>query len=165
MRDPYLKLINGFNKAGIRYVVVGVSGINYYVRDASRLIITGDYDMFIYPEVKNVLSAVRELKKQGFILSMSGRAMPLRAVKKVVSLRKTIHAANHYGCVVELLLDISGYTFEDIESDARFFRASGVRVKVGNLDKLLNSKRIADRPKDRLFLKRRLLDDVFPEGT
>lgn len=47
MRDPYLKIINGFNKIGVRYAVVGVSGINYYAEDSSRLVITGDYDMFL----------------------------------------------------------------------------------------------------------------------
>lgn len=113
---------------------------------------------FSNPEEKNIFSAVRELKKQKFTLSVSGRRVSPAVIKKAVRFSETIHAANHYGCAIELLLDISGYTYGDIEGDSRIFTASGVRVRVGALEKLLNSKRIAGRPKDKLFLKRFLMD-------
>lgn len=152
--DPYLRAIDGLNKAGVGYVVVGVSGINYYAKDPSGLIITGDYDIFLAPEEKNVLAAARELKKQNFELSVSGRVFRPASVKNVVAAQKTIHAKNFYGCTIEFLLGISGYTYEEVSGDAVFFAASGVRVKVGRLEKLLKSKKIADRPKDRMFLER-----------
>ena len=56
--------------------------------------------------------------------------------------------------MIELLLEISGYPFSEMERDAVTFSAQGVPIRVGKLRKLLRSKQLAGRPKDRQFLRR-----------
>ncbi len=58
------------------------------------------------------------------------------------------------GLMVELLLQISGYPFSEMAKDATTVTVHGVPVRVGQLRKLLRSKQLADRPKDRQFLQR-----------
>jgi len=56
--------------------------------------------------------------------------------------------------VFELILAVSGYRFDQMESGASVFIVENVPVKVAQLRKLLRSKKIAAREKDRYFLKR-----------
>jgi len=63
-------------------------------------------------------------------------------------------ATTPQGAMVELLLQVSGYPFSELAKDAATYDAQGVPVRVGRLEKLLRSKKIAGRPKDLLFLRR-----------
>lgn len=72
----------------------------------------------------------------------------------IVKNKRTIFAKNYYGCIVKLLLAVSGFSFEEIEKNAVVSTADRTKVKVGNREKLLKMKEIAARPKDILFLKR-----------
>jgi hypothetical protein len=51
------------------------------------------------------------------------------------------------------MLSISGYSFADLAADAPTFLVGDARVRVGRLEKLLRSKELSDRPKDREFLR------------
>ncbi|MCX7941262.1 MAG: hypothetical protein N2555_05785 [Endomicrobia bacterium] len=48
--DPYIEVIRKFNSKKVKYVVIGVAGINYYVKDVRQLFVTADFDVFISPE-------------------------------------------------------------------------------------------------------------------
>ena len=67
--------------------------------------------------------------------------------------------------MIELLLKISGYPFSELAKDAATFTVRGVPIRVGRLGKLLRSKLLAGRPKDRHFLKRyqSLLEEAVEE--
>lgn len=54
----------------------------------------------------------------------------------------------------ELLFSVPGFAFGQMAVDASIFKAGEVVIRVAKLNKLLASKEAADRPKDRLFLKR-----------
>jgi hypothetical protein len=54
----------------------------------------------------------------------------------------------------ELLFAVSGFAFDQMAVDASIFKAGEAVIRVAKLNKLLASKEAADRPKDRLFLKR-----------
>jgi len=45
--DPYAELVDKFNHRGVKYVVVGMSGINYYAANAKETFSTQDFDIFI----------------------------------------------------------------------------------------------------------------------
>ena len=152
--DPYQIAIERMNQKGVRYVVVGMAGINYYAEDPSQTFGTLDYDIFLEPSLTNVRKAVQTMQDLGFTLwTATGRLQPGN-LKHVVRHRQTITATTPDGLMIELLLEISGYPFSKIARDAATFTVGGIPIRVGKLKKLMDSKRLSDRPKDRQFLKR-----------
>ena len=153
-QDPYRSVVQAFNRRGVRYVVVGMSGINYYAKSPAGTFATLDYDLFLEPSTKNVEAAVQSLRRLGFSLGTSQGALKAGELYAVVRDRRTLIATTPDGLMVELLLEISGYPFSEIAKDAATFTVRGVPVRVGRLTKLLKSKQLAARPKDRQFLRR-----------
>jgi len=80
--------------------------------------------------------------------------LDIKDLRAVARGRRTLVATTVDGVMVELLLRVSGYTFADLARDAETFSVRGVPVKVGRLTKLLQSKKLAGRAKDRQFLQR-----------
>ena len=163
VQDPYRAVIQRFNRRGVRYVVIGMSGINYYAKRPSETFATLDYDIFLEPTLRNVRQAVQSLADLGFLLGTgSGRFEPGQ-LTRVVRDRRTLIATTTEGVAIELLLEVSGFPFSELLRDAATFIVRGVPVKVGRLAKLLKSKQLAGRPKDRQFLKRyrSLLEEGF----
>jgi len=145
--DPYAELLDKFNRGGVKYVVVGMSGINYYASQAKETFATQDFDIFIKPTIENARKAISIVRKLGYALEGS-------PVEKIVREKSTILATDPYGIAIELMLAVSGYTFGEMESDATIFTAQNIPIKVAKLKKLLQSKKLAGRKKDKLFLKR-----------
>ncbi len=164
--DPYLDVIDHFNRKGVRYVVVGMAGINYYGKDARQIFGTMDYDIFVEPALKNVDKALNILKSLGFNLGTSEGTLNLTDLKGVVGMRQTLMATTPYGWMVELLLEVSGFPFSELSRDAMTFTVEDIPIRVGKLAQLIQSKRMAHRPKDRQFLKRyqALLDEGESQG-
>jgi predicted nucleotidyltransferase len=154
LRDPYQAVIQAFNRHGVRYVVVGMAGINYYARSPAEAFATLDYDIFLEPTLRNVEQALKSLRHRGFTIGTTAGPLHAEALKDAVRVRRTLVATTTDGLVVELLLQVSGYAFTDLMRDAATFTLGGVPVKVGRLEKLVRSKRLAGRPKDRDFLRR-----------
>lgn len=152
--DPYAELIDKFNRKGVKYVVVGMSGINYYASDAQETFSTQDFDIFVKPMISNVKKAVSIFKELGYSAAVNGQEAQEERIKDAVRQKNTIIATDAYGIMFELILAVSGYTFDQMERDAVIFEAGGVPIKVAKLNKLLMSKKIAARDKDRLFLRR-----------
>ncbi|MBI2167532.1 MAG: hypothetical protein HYU34_04715 [Candidatus Omnitrophica bacterium] len=152
--DPYLKVIKQFNRLGVRYVVVGMSGINYYARDPRQTFGTLDFDLFLEPTLTNVKKAIPALKRLGYHVAGEREEVLEEELKGIVRIRQTLTATTAYGEMIELLLEISGFPFTELARDAATFTVEGVGVRVGSLEKLLRSKKLAGRPKDAAFLKR-----------
>ena len=152
--DPYRALIAQFNRQGVRYVVVGMSGINYYATDPAETFATLDYDVFLEPTHLNIERALRALGRLRVTVGTAEGLLKPDGVTSVVRGRRTLVATNADGVMVELLLEVSGFTFAELAQDAVTITVRGVPVRVGKLQKLLRSKQLAGRPKDRQFLKR-----------
>jgi len=152
--DPYRAVIRQFNRRGVRYVVVGMSGINYYARGAAEAFATLDYDVFVESTLKNVEQALRSLKSLGFTIGTATGPLNMERLKGIVRDKRTLVATTPEGLTVELLLAISGFAFAEVAKDAATFAVRGVPVKVGRLTKLLQSKQLAGRTKDRAFIRR-----------
>ncbi len=153
-QDPYRAVAQAFNRGGVRYVVIGLSGINYYAGSAAETFATLDYDIFLQPTRTNVELAVQCLKKLGFTVGTSAGLLKRGQLADVVRRRRTLVATTTDGVTVELLLEVSGYLFAELAKDAATFTVEGVTITVGRLAKLLRSKQVAGRPKDRQFLER-----------
>ena len=154
LHDPYRAVIQQLNRHGVRYVVIGMAGINYYADTPAHAFATLDYDLFIEPTLVNVEQAVRCVTRLGFTVGTSAGALKAQEITAIVRARRTVVATTPDGVMVELLLAVSGYAFSDLARDAATFTVRGVPVKVGRLTKLLRSKQLAGRAKDRQFLRR-----------
>jgi len=152
--DPYVEILTEFNKSGVKYVIVDMSGINYYASSASEIFSTQDYDVFLKPSIENTKRAISILKELEYSLSSCGKEIEIKNIKGLIKNRETIIGVNFYGVTIELILTVSGYTFNQMECDAAIFNVANVPIKVGKLKKLLMSKKIAGRTKDKYFLKR-----------
>src|SRR3989338_3109753 len=73
--DPYRDVIDQFNRNGVRYVVVGMAGVNYYGTSPKEIFATMDYDIFLDPLLYNVEKTIKVLESLGFTLSASGSAL------------------------------------------------------------------------------------------
>jgi hypothetical protein len=159
--DPYSELIDRFNKEAVKYVVIGMAGINYYASNAQETFSTQDFDIFIKPAIPNVKKAVSIVGGLGYNVTINpGGRQDIAAdarketIEDAVRRKGTIIACDAYGVMFELILAVSGYNFDQMEKDAAIFIAAGVPIKVAKLNKLLMSKKAADRDKDKLFLSR-----------
>ncbi|MFC1699255.1 hypothetical protein ACFL1I_04770 [Candidatus Omnitrophota bacterium] len=152
--DPYAEIIDQFNRVGVKYVVVGMSGINYYASRAADAFATQDFDIFVKPTLNNIKKSVSVLKKFDYSIISNEREASDSLLKDITRSRKTIIATNSYEITFKFILAVSGYTFSQMEQDATVFDIGGIPVKVAKLSKLLMSKKIAGRKKDKLFLKR-----------
>ncbi len=153
-RDPYAAVIRQFERYGVRYVVVGMTGINYYAATPAQSFGTMDFDVLLNPTIKNIEQALSCLKRLEFTMGTAEGPLTADSVRDVVRQRRTVIATTSEGLMVELWLQVSGFTFADLARDVATFMTHGVPIKVGRLQKLLASKKLANRPKDRQFLKR-----------
>jgi len=131
-----------------------MAGINYYARNPAAAFSTLDYDVFLDPTLANVKKALRGFASLGFTIGTAAGTFAEGDLRAVVRDRRTLVATTTDGLMVELLLQISGYPFAAMAEDAKTVVVRGVPVHVGKLQKLLRSKRLAGRPKDRQFLRR-----------
>jgi len=154
LQDPYRAVVQHFNRYGVRYVVVGMAGINYYGKSPAETFATLDYDLFLEPTLENIRRALRRLQRLGFTVGTARGPLTDEQLKALVRDRVTFVATTPDGIAVELLLKVSGYTFSGLANDAASFTVRGIPVRVGRLTKLLRSKQLAGRAKDRAFLRR-----------
>jgi predicted nucleotidyltransferase len=154
IHDPYTDILSRFNRNGVKYVIVGMAGINYYAENAQATFATQDFDIFIKPTISNVKKAMSILKESGYNLSYDKKGVEPACAKDIVKKKNTVLATDPYGVAFELILAVSGYNFNQMLEDSTIFIVGKTPVKVGKLTKLLLSKRIAGRKKDRLFLRR-----------
>ena len=159
MTNMYLEVLKKLNTSGVRYVVVGLFGINFYSDSAVTSFATNDLDVFIDSSIDNVRKCCSCLKDRGMSLSFKADKENMKEYSDedllaVVRGRKVIVASDPYGIVIEILLQISGFAFTEINNKAKIFNAENIPIKVGRLEDLLLSKRVAGRKKDKHFLKR-----------
>ena len=152
--DPYIEVLDKFNKNSVDYVIIGMSGINYYASKSAETFSTQDFDIFVKPAVSNIKKAISIFEKFSYSLIANKKRIEKTDIKSVVKNKNTILATDPYGITFELILAVSGYTFSQMQRDAVIFNIKNVPVKVAKLRKLLMSKKIAGREKDKLFLKR-----------
>ena len=99
--DPYLAVIKRFNQRNVRYVVVGMSGINFYAASPATSFGTMDYDCLLAPAVENVRRAVDVLQRLGFTVSTSAGAVTTASLREAVREQRTLIASTVDGILVE----------------------------------------------------------------
>ncbi len=155
--SPFLAALEILTNAGAEFVVVGVGGINFYARDASEVVVTADLDLLLARRVQTLRSALLALSRAGFSFEAGGEPFvdleDEEVLATLVSRGASLAALGPHGVHVDLMLSMTGFQFDELASDAARFRVGGVEIRVGRLEKLLRSKELSDRPKDRAFLQ------------
>jgi len=85
MFDPYAQLLDRFNQEGVKYVVVGMSGINYYASRAQETFATQDFDIFIKPTIINVKKAIEVFRALNYSLAVKEGELKDSLVKNAVA--------------------------------------------------------------------------------
>ncbi len=144
-----------FREARVRFVVIGVAGVNYYARAAGQIFTTLDRDLFLPPESANLLRCWRACLAEGLALWAGeeplGFPLDRRLADEVVSHRAPVRAVGK-DIEIDLTLVMAGFEFDPVWRARRLFRLEDVRIPVASLEQIVKSKAAADRPKDRLFL-------------
>lgn len=140
----------------MQLVVVGVGGINFYARTPAQAYATLDLDALLAPSVANLRLALRILSELGYAFEAGGE--PFLDLDDEAILRRVIERGANVSAIhseagqIDLLTSISGFDYAGLAEDAAPFDVSGTPVRVGRLEKLLESKAASGRPKDRAFL-------------
>lgn len=151
-----LTLLTNLTEAQVRFVMIGVGGANYYAMHGGLTFTTRDRDLFLPSDPQNERRAW-EVCEQSRLQLWSGDeplGQPLDdyLARKVVEQRALVTATGEAGLVVDLTLVMAGFEFDTVWAEHRTFVVDGVEIPVARLAHIVESKRIANREKDRLFL-------------
>lgn len=155
MEDPFLHLVGSLTRLKVRFVVIGLSGINLYARSAAAVFATQDRDLFLPPEPDNLLAAWQACEAAGLQLFCADEPLDRPRgrwlAERVVANRALVRATDAAGLDVDLTLVMGGFDFATVWSERRIFRVDDVEIPVARLTHIVESKRHAGRDKDRLF--------------
>ena len=68
LAEPLAEILRQLAAAGVRFVVIGVGGANYYARAAGGLFATQDRDLFFPPDPQNLLACWQKFLALGWEL-------------------------------------------------------------------------------------------------
>ena len=153
--EPFLRLLHELNSESVRYVVIGVSGANYYAARSLPPFVTKDRDLFLSPDPDNETRAWDVCARLGFELWTGQEPLGLprdRWLAERIVERRMVVTATSGELIVDLSLTMAGLDFEDVWAERRTFPAEGVEIPVARLAHIVQSKRNAGREKDLTFL-------------
>ena len=162
----FVRALAALRERGVEFVLVGVGGINFYARTPGGAFATRDLDAFLAPEIENLRRALGVLSRLGYSLEAGNEpfvdiddaAVLGRILERAASLRAIHPEAGE----IDLLTAIAGFGYAELSEDATTFAVAGTEVRVGRLEKLLQSTQASGRPNDLAFLeafRARALDD------
>lgn len=154
--DAFTAIVQALNIAQVRFIVMGVWGINHYARASGTVFTTEDRDLFLPPDADNLVRAWNAAENLGYSLWAGNEPLDkprdLIIAKRIVEFRAVTTAISEDGLQVDLSLVMAGFEFDDVWSRRRIFTIDGVEIPVASLADIVQSKANAGRDKDRLFL-------------
>lgn len=154
--NPYIALIRKLRRKRVRFVLVGVFGINHYATGPALAFSTLDCDILVEPEPKNLFRALLLLETEGYRLEANGEpiaAPDLWLAERIVRNEASVTAIKGKIAQIDILTKVAGYSFSRLYAGRRIFRAGGTSVPVASLEHLIKSKKICGRKKDLEFLR------------
>lgn len=153
---PFPALAAAFVAASVRYVTIGVAGVNFWARSGHTIFTTRDFDVFLPPDPGNLSRAWQAAESRGLELFCGDEPLDhprdLDLADRIVARRALVRATDHAGFDVDLSLVMAGFAFEPVSARCRTFEVEGVGIRVASLKDIVASKAAAGREKDRLFL-------------
>lgn len=153
--NGYAEILGKLVDHGVRFVLIGVGGANYYARSGGSLFATQDRDLFLPLDAQNLLKCWEVFRVQKWELWCNreplGEPVDLWLAERVVTHLAAVKAVRTEGLEVDLTFVMKGFTFEQVWDSRRVFESEGTRVPVAQLEQIVESKRATNRPKDLLF--------------
>jgi len=154
--DPLATLATALAARAARYLLIGVSGANFYAPRAAAKFVTEDWDLFLPTDPDNLLLAWTACEDVGMDLWAGNepldRPRDRQLAERVIERRGQVRATGSEGLKVDLTLVMSGFDFETVWNERRVFRLGNVDIPTARLMHIVASKHAAGRPKDQLFL-------------
>jgi hypothetical protein len=164
---PRTRLFEALVDRDVRYLVIGVGGVNLHARNSTSPLRTGDLDLFLPLDAQNLMRAWEACELAGWTLWSSGEPLDqprdLLVATRVVQLRALTTAKVEGELPTDLTFVMGSFDFEDVWLRRTEKYEEYVQVELARLADILAAKTQADRPKDRRFLaeNRALLDDLL----
>lgn len=154
--DAFQCLIAELAARGVRFVVIGVAGINYYAAGPGALFTTDDRDLFLPPDPENLLRAWQACEASGLSLWSGNEPLDMPRDRfiadAIVARRALVRATDERELQIDLTLVMGGFEFEAVWNERRTFMVGSTEIPVARLSHIVQSKAAAGREKDRLFL-------------
>jgi hypothetical protein len=153
--DAFALLARAFAQRSARYMLIGVSGINFHDPTAG-LFVTADYDLFLPLDPENLLQAWAACDDTHLELWLGDepldRPRDRWLAERIIERRALTRATGPDDLKVDLTLVMKGFDFETVWKQRRLFSIEGAEVPTARLLHIVASKQAAGRPKDLLFL-------------
>ena len=157
MSDRFSELLRELGQREVRFVLIGVGGVNLYAPPDQPVQFTQDRDLFVPADPENLVKAWEAAEASGLELTTSGepldRPRDLWLAERIVERRGLTRALDDAGLIVDFTLVFGEFDFEQAWSGRRRFLRGGANLPVAKLEQLVASKAQAGRPKDLLFLE------------
>lgn len=154
--NPLASLVRELHARRVRFVVIGVSGANYYAPSGQASFITRDHDLFLPPDSDNLVQAWAACSDAGLEMWLGDEPLDVPRDRwladRIVERRAVTRVSGPDDFLVDLTLVMKSYDFEAVWNERRDFVIEGVNVPVARLLHIVTSKHATGRDKDRLFL-------------
>lgn len=153
--EPHIKVLREFLRKKIRFVLIGVFGINHYADSPEEAYSTLDCDTLIEPSPAQLLKAMRILSKHGYALESGVEPLvQLDAwlAKRILEHGAVITARKNGALTMDLVTKAAGPVFSQWWKKRKIFKVEKNLIPVGGLAMLIDSKQKSNREKDRQFL-------------
>ncbi len=156
MNEPLAPLGRAFANRGVRYLLIGVSGANFYTPPPLPRFVTDDWDLFLPPDEANLVEAWAACDDVGMELWLGeeplDRPRDLWLADRIVARKALTRVTGPEELRVDLTLVMKGFDFEPAWNARRVFLIDDVHVPTALLTHIVESKQAAGRQKDQLFL-------------
>jgi len=134
--SPLLEALATLARAGVEFIVVGVSGINFYARDASDAVVTADVDVFLSPRVEVLRSALGALRSSGLEFWAGDEPFldfdDSEILANLISSGANVTAENEAGARVDLMLSGGGFRYDDLAAAHQPSRSATRSISSGS---------------------------------
>lgn len=156
MTHPLAPLAAQLAERSVRYLVIGVTGANFYGPGGQAIFTTEDIDLFLPVDTENLLRAWQACDAANLELWLSDepleRPRDRWLAERIIERRALVRATGADDLQVDLTLMMKGFEFETVWAERRTFVVEGIDVPTARLLHIVTSKQATGRPKDQLFL-------------
>lgn len=171
MTHPLAPLAAQLAERSVRYLVIGVTGANFYGPGGQAIFTTEDIDLFLPVDTENLLRAWQACDAANLELWLSDepleRPRDRWLAERIIERRALVRATGADDLQVDLTLMMKGFEFETVWAERRTFVVEGIDVPTARLLHIVTSKQATGRPKDQLFLATHLdaLEQLLKGGS
>jgi hypothetical protein len=166
---PRTRLFEALGERRVRYLVIGVGGVNMHAAVEGAELKTQDLDLFLPLDPANLERAWEACEHAGWTLWSSGEPLDqphdLLIASRVVQQRALTTARAQGALPTDLSLVMGNFEFEDVWLRRTWYREAHAHVDLCRLADIVAAKQEAGRLKDHDFLaeNRKLLDRLLSQ--